>query len=188
MNPRPLGYEPYDVCLPCLASSLVATLTSADGQPVFMPGPLRLPRLIPSRRVSCTNPCTNQPSGQLVRVGQHDRLIRRATGRGAQIRRHLCRTHGAAPGTWVRGPRRERPGRTADLPFTALLAGAGLPPDMLLGPAGVIMGVTRLEWSRIRSRSLGRAGGPVVLCGRRLAVRAAGRLLRWPGRGAGGGL
>src|SRR5262249_40928707 len=87
LNPRPLGYEPYDVRLPCLASSLVAALTSADGQRVFMPGPLRLPRLNPPRRVSCTNACTNPPSGQLVRVGQHDRLLGRTTGR--EIRSYL---------------------------------------------------------------------------------------------------
>jgi hypothetical protein len=30
LNPRPLGYEPYDVCLYRLASSLVAALTSED--------------------------------------------------------------------------------------------------------------------------------------------------------------
>ena len=59
MNPRPLGYEPYDVRLCRPASSLVATLTSEDGRRAFVSGPLRLPRLKPSRRVLCTNPCTN---------------------------------------------------------------------------------------------------------------------------------
>jgi len=59
LNPRPLGYEPYDVCLSRLKLSLVAALTSADGRQSFMPGPRRLPRLKPSRRVVCTNPCTN---------------------------------------------------------------------------------------------------------------------------------
>ena len=54
-----MGYEPYDVRLCRLASSLVAALASADGQRAFMPGPLRLPRLNPSHRVLCTNPCTN---------------------------------------------------------------------------------------------------------------------------------
>jgi hypothetical protein len=52
-----------------------------------MPGPLRLPRLNPSRRVSCTNPCTNQLSGQLVPVGQHDRLIPTQRAREHLIRR-----------------------------------------------------------------------------------------------------
>jgi hypothetical protein len=37
LNPRPLGYEPYDVCLCRLASSLVAGLTSADRRRAFMP-------------------------------------------------------------------------------------------------------------------------------------------------------
>ena len=66
MNLGPLGYEPYDV-RPCrLASSLVALLTSADGQRAFMPGSLRLPRLNPSRRVLCTNPCTNLVAASLA--------------------------------------------------------------------------------------------------------------------------
>jgi integrase len=41
-----------------LASSPVATLTSADGRRAFASDPLRLPRLNPSRRVLYTNPCT----------------------------------------------------------------------------------------------------------------------------------
>ena len=61
MNPRPLGYEPYDVCLCRLKLSLVAALTSADLRYEVFPGLLRLPRLSLSRRVSCTNACTNQP-------------------------------------------------------------------------------------------------------------------------------
>jgi hypothetical protein len=73
LNPRPLGYEPYDVCLFRLASSLVAALTSADERRAFIPGPLRLPRLSPSRRVSCTNPCTNQVPEPRVPAGQHGR-------------------------------------------------------------------------------------------------------------------
>ena len=56
MNPRPLGYEHYDVRLCRLAWSLVAALTSADGRQAFIPGLRRLPRLNPSRHVSCTNP------------------------------------------------------------------------------------------------------------------------------------
>jgi hypothetical protein len=54
-----LGYEPYDVCLCRLASSLIIVLTTAEGRRVFMPGTLRLHRLNPSRSVSCTNPCIN---------------------------------------------------------------------------------------------------------------------------------
>jgi hypothetical protein len=59
LNPRPLGYEPYDVRLCRLALSLVAALTSADGRRAFMPGLRCLPRLNLSRRVLCTNSCTN---------------------------------------------------------------------------------------------------------------------------------
>jgi hypothetical protein len=58
-EPAPLGYEPYDVRLRRLALSLVAALTSADGRRAFMPGLRCLPRLNPSRRVLCTDPCTN---------------------------------------------------------------------------------------------------------------------------------
>ena len=66
MNPRPLGYEPYDVCLCCLTSSLDAALTSEDGRRTFVSGPLRLPCLKPSRRVLCTDPCTNLVTGSLA--------------------------------------------------------------------------------------------------------------------------
>ena len=59
MNPRPLGYEPYDARLPRLGQSPVAALASADGRQAFIPGLQGLPRLNPSRYVSCTNPCTN---------------------------------------------------------------------------------------------------------------------------------
>jgi hypothetical protein len=55
-----LGYEPYDSRLCHLGRSLVAALTSAYGRRVCSPMPLGgLPRLKPSQRVSCTNPCTN---------------------------------------------------------------------------------------------------------------------------------
>ena len=49
-----------------LAWSLVAVLTSADGRRAFMPGLRRLPRLNPSRRVSCTNPRTNLVTAALA--------------------------------------------------------------------------------------------------------------------------
>ena len=55
-----VGYEPYDSRLCHLGRSLVAALTSAYGRRVCSPMPLGgLPRLKPSQRVSCTNPCTN---------------------------------------------------------------------------------------------------------------------------------
>ena len=66
MNPRPLGYEPYDVCLCRLASSLVAALSSEDGRRAFVSGPLRLPHLKPSRCVLCTNPCTDLVTKRLA--------------------------------------------------------------------------------------------------------------------------
>jgi hypothetical protein len=77
-----LGYEPTDVRLSRLGQSPVAALASADWRYEVIPGLLRLPRLSMSRRVSCTNACTNQPPGLLVRVGQHDRPIWRTTGTG----------------------------------------------------------------------------------------------------------
>jgi hypothetical protein len=75
-----LGYEPYNAHLRRPAWSLVAALTSADGRRAFMPGPQLLPHPNSSRRVSCTNSCTNQPPGQLGCVGRHSCLIRRTTG------------------------------------------------------------------------------------------------------------
>src|SRR5262249_3097170 len=52
-----LGYEPYDLCLCRLASSLVAALPSVDGRRTFVSGPLLLPRLKSSPpRLACTNP------------------------------------------------------------------------------------------------------------------------------------
>jgi len=70
-----LGYEPYDVGLCRLRPSLATALASADLRYEVFPGLLRLPRLSLSRRVSCTNACTNRPPGLLVGVGQHDRPI-----------------------------------------------------------------------------------------------------------------
>jgi len=78
-----LGYEPYDVRLPRLGQSPVAALASADLRHEVVPGLLRLPRLSMSRRVSCTNACTNQAPGLLVHVGQHDSPIWRPLGTGA---------------------------------------------------------------------------------------------------------
>jgi hypothetical protein len=56
-----LGYEPYDARLRRLAWSPVVVLTSVDGRRAFTPGPLRLPRLNPSRRVLCTNLVIGEP-------------------------------------------------------------------------------------------------------------------------------
>src|SRR5579863_6818317 len=55
LNPRPLGYEPYDVRLRRLGSSLVTALTSIDPRREVFPDLLRLPRLGLSRRVRFTN-------------------------------------------------------------------------------------------------------------------------------------
>ena len=73
MNPRPLGYEPYDVRLCRFTLSLVAALTSEDGRRAFMSGRLRLSRLNPSRRVLCTNPCTNLVAEPQVLTVRHER-------------------------------------------------------------------------------------------------------------------
>jgi hypothetical protein len=85
LNPRPLGYEPYDVCLWCLKQSLIAVLTSADQRHEVVPVLLRLPRLSMSRHVSCTNACTNQPLGLPVRV------VSMTAQPGAQAREHQIR-------------------------------------------------------------------------------------------------
>jgi hypothetical protein len=37
-----------------------------DGRRAFVSDPLRLPRLKPSRRVLCTNPCTNRVTESLA--------------------------------------------------------------------------------------------------------------------------
>ncbi len=63
MNPRPLGYEPYDVGLRYLGQSLVTALTSADLRLEVFPCLLRLPRLRVSLYISCTDPCTNPVPG-----------------------------------------------------------------------------------------------------------------------------
>jgi hypothetical protein len=78
-----LGYEPYDMRLPRLGQSPVAALASADLRHEVVPGLPHLPRLSMSRRVSCTNACTNQPPGLLVHIGQHDSPIWRTVGTGA---------------------------------------------------------------------------------------------------------
>src|ERR1700736_4996689 len=54
-----LGYEPYDLCLCRPGQSLAATLTSADLGCEVSCGLLCLACLRLSRRVSCTNACTN---------------------------------------------------------------------------------------------------------------------------------
>ena len=54
MNPRPLGYEPHDECLRCLAWSLVTALSSEDLRYAVFPDSTRLPRLRPSRHVRFT--------------------------------------------------------------------------------------------------------------------------------------
>jgi hypothetical protein len=55
LNPRPLGYDPYDVRLCRLGRSPVAVLASADSRLVVVPGLLRLPQFTLSRRVRFTN-------------------------------------------------------------------------------------------------------------------------------------
>jgi hypothetical protein len=64
LNPRPLGYEPYDARLRRLAWSLVATLTSVNGARHVYVEPRRLPRRTLFHSVSCTNPCTSLAADQ----------------------------------------------------------------------------------------------------------------------------
>jgi len=60
LNPRPLGYEHYDVCLSRLGPSLAGAVTSADGTDPVSLRRLRLPRLGLSRHVRFTNRFTEQ--------------------------------------------------------------------------------------------------------------------------------
>ncbi len=60
MNPRPLGYEPYDIGLWRLGQSLTGVVTSADRTDPVSLRRLRLPRLGLSRRVRFTNRFTEQ--------------------------------------------------------------------------------------------------------------------------------
>ena len=55
MNPRPLGYEPYDLGLSRLALSLAGVVTSAGRTNPISLCRLRLPRPVLSRRVRFTN-------------------------------------------------------------------------------------------------------------------------------------
>ena len=59
LNPRPLGYEPYDARLRRLAWSLVAALTSGQRARHVYTEPRRVSVSRPIRSVLCTNPCTN---------------------------------------------------------------------------------------------------------------------------------
>ena len=60
LNPRPLGYEPYDVRLPHLKPSLAGAVTPADRTDPISLRRLRLPCLELSRRVRFTNRFTEQ--------------------------------------------------------------------------------------------------------------------------------
>jgi hypothetical protein len=59
-----LGYEPHDVRLPRLIWSPAAVPTSVDGCGASTPHLGVSKRRVPSRRVSCTNPCTNLVADQ----------------------------------------------------------------------------------------------------------------------------
>src|SRR5262249_23729005 len=60
LNPRPLGYEPYNTCLSRLWLSLASAVTSADGTEPISLRRLCLPCLKLSRRVRFTNRFTEQ--------------------------------------------------------------------------------------------------------------------------------
>jgi len=59
LNPRPLGYEPHDARLCRLGPSLVTALTSVDSRREVVSSLLRISCLSLSRRIPCTNSCTN---------------------------------------------------------------------------------------------------------------------------------
>ena len=62
MNPRPLGYEPYDIGLYRLGLSLAGVVTSADRTNLISLCRLRLPHPVLSRRVRLTNRFTGLPA------------------------------------------------------------------------------------------------------------------------------
>jgi|SRR6185437_2514721 len=62
LNPRPLGYEPYDVRLWRLVRFSNGGADLGGQTWLVRDGVRRLPCLTPSRSVLCTNPCTNQVS------------------------------------------------------------------------------------------------------------------------------
>ena len=68
MNPRPLGYEPYDVRLRRLGESLVTALAWADVRREVVSGLLRLPYLESSRCVRFTNRFTEPHHGLRIPV------------------------------------------------------------------------------------------------------------------------
>ena len=61
-----LDYEPHDSRLCRLGQSPLSALASAYGSRVSSPMAPGLPRLKPSRRISCTNPCTDLAPDLLV--------------------------------------------------------------------------------------------------------------------------
>jgi hypothetical protein len=63
LNPRPLGYEPYDIGLSRLKPSLTGVVTSADRTDPISLCRLRLPRLKLSRSVRFTNRFTERAIG-----------------------------------------------------------------------------------------------------------------------------
>jgi hypothetical protein len=63
LNPRPLGYEPYDMRVSRLKKSPVTEQVSEDPRLEVVPELPRLLRFGLSHRVSCTNPCTNLVPG-----------------------------------------------------------------------------------------------------------------------------
>jgi len=113
LNPRPLGYEPHDVCLWRLGQSLADVVTSADKPGPISVGRLRLPRLVLSRCVRFTNRFTEQaidlqfpaplrilpwlPSpGARHRVRTRQATAKRTRPRHATRRLRSCRTPGRA--------------------------------------------------------------------------------------------
>ena len=76
MNPRPLGYEPYDVYLWRPEQSPITALTSPDQRRKVLGGLLRLPRCSLSRCIRFTNRFTGavldqQVSAVLARANAH---------------------------------------------------------------------------------------------------------------------
>jgi hypothetical protein len=87
LNPRPLGYEPYDARLWRLGPSPVTPLASASLRREAVSDLLCLLRLSLSRRVPCTIPCTNLVSDLLAVIP--GTAGRAATAAGSAVPRRM---------------------------------------------------------------------------------------------------
>jgi hypothetical protein len=104
LNPRPLGYEPYDMRLWRPGQSLAGVVNSADKPDPISLGRLRLPRLVLSRCVRFTNRFTEQaidlqfPHPSAPFHGRRPWARHYVRTRQATAKRHGLDTRRVAPG------------------------------------------------------------------------------------------